>query len=454
MVQHDEVTLDQSMTMNLTPDPETPGVLVVFSGESPTCVAAPLVNGRLRIGRVGGQGVDLALDDPHLSRAHVEIARADGVWQVRDLGSRNGTAVDGQALAGPCTARDVRAIAVGRTILACVADVRPHLRGGVEVSGGRVFGPTLREAIDRLGRIAAQGDGALIIGESGSGKELAAELFHARSGRSGPLVAVNCAAIPEGMAERLFFGARKGAYSGAVENATGYLQAAHGGVLFLDELGEIDLAVQAKLLRVLERREVVPLGCVQPVPVDVLVCAATHCDIRGAVAAGRFRADLFYRIGQREVRIPPLRERPEEIAFLACQVLAGVDRRLRAHPSFIEACLLNPWLGNIRELRSAVREAADRTLTEEKVDVRGEHLPRLGLPLGTPAGVAGMAGARGLVTTPESGTPAPRRPLTREEIEAALELNHGNVARTARALALHRTQLYRLMDSFGLRRPD
>ena len=148
-------------------------------------------------------------------------------------------------------------------------------------------------------------------GESGSGKELASASFSRAASRGGasPFIGVNCAAVPAGLAERLLFGARKGAFSGATGDVQGYIQAADGGTLFLDEVAELDLRVQAKLLRVLETREVLPLGATRAERVELRVCVAAHADLAEQVTAGRFREDLYYRVGRPVVRIPPLRER-------------------------------------------------------------------------------------------------------------------------------------------------
>src|SRR5262249_24295980 len=165
-------------------------------------------------------------------------------------------------------------------------------------------------------RAAAPSHPLPIFGETGSGKEGAARQFHAASSRrAGPFIAVNCATIPPLLAERLLFGARKGAFSGADANVEGYIQAADKGTLFLDEISELQPGVQAKLLRVLQSREVFPLGASRGTQVDVAICSATHRDLRAEVAAGRFRDDLFCRICRPMVELPPLRARPKDIAL-------------------------------------------------------------------------------------------------------------------------------------------
>jgi transcriptional regulator with PAS, ATPase and Fis domain len=204
-------------------------------------------------------------------------------------------------------------------------------------------------------------------------------------------VTVNCATIPKDLAERLLFGTVKGAYSGATSDAEGYLQAAHRGTLFLDEVAELEPGIQAKLLRVLETREVVPLGGTRPHPVDIGLCTATLRDLRDAVASGGFREDLYYRIGRPEVHLPPLRERPEEIPFLVEQ--AARSSGSKAGAPLVEACLLRPWPGNIRELSTEVRAAAALAVAEGSDLVEPRHL-------------APQAGQRILSQRPPQGIPA------------------------------------------------
>src|SRR5262249_48128827 len=194
--------------------------------------------------------------DDRVSRRHAQVALTEAGVHVKDLGSRNGTFVDGQRVHDEVYAALPRVVRVGQTLLVFVPDVSPLLGGAVTIEGDSVVGPALRLAHGRIARAAAGGTSILLTGESGTGKELAAQLFHAKCGRKGPLVAVNCAAVPAALAERLLFGARRGAYSGAMDHTEGYIQAADGGTLFLDEVGELEPSVQAKLLRVLVTRDV------------------------------------------------------------------------------------------------------------------------------------------------------------------------------------------------------
>nr|WP_249935109.1 sigma-54 dependent transcriptional regulator [Azotobacter chroococcum] len=203
----------------------------------------------------------------------------------------------------------------------------------------------------------------LIQGETGTGKELLARHLHQRSGRTGPFVAVNGAAISESLAESEFFGHEAGAFTGAAGRREGWFEAANGGTLFLDEIGDLPLALQVKLLRVLQEREVVRVGGRKPIPIDVRLVTATHVDLQSAIAAGRFREDLFYRLNIVTLAIPPLRDRPGDILPLAQHFLGQFAREhARAEPALTpgaaERLLGHSWPGNIRELENVLLSAA------------------------------------------------------------------------------------------------
>ena len=361
------------------------------------------------------------------------------------MGSRNGTYVDGRVLAaGESYVGRPALVRVGRTLLWALDDVRSLLghSSGPDGGEGPVVGGILRRALGEIALASRSSDTLLALGESGAGKELAARAFHeARhgAGSNAPFVAVNCAAIPEGVAERLLFGAKKGAYSGAASDADGYVQAAHQGTLFLDEIAELDPLVQAKLLRVLETREVLPLGASRPKKVDISICAASHRRLRDEVSAGRFREDLYFRIGRPEVEIPPLRERLDEIPWFIARELRRASPELSASVGFVEACALRPWPGNVRELLREVTRAAHRALETASKVVEPEHL-------------LDEAGAAMRPATAATTPSAPRAGLSRwsdDEIRRALSDNGGNVRATARALDVHRNQLRRWLEKNG-----
>jgi transcriptional regulator of acetoin/glycerol metabolism len=420
-------TIEESSLLANLLDDAKPGLVVIFSEGRPKCLPIPLDKKAVEIGRVAGDGV-FVVDDDRVSRRHTRVSlRGDGV-RVQDLESRNGTFVDGRRVQDETFAKLPRVLRVGQSLFRFTSDVRPFLRHNVESTDeGGVVGPTLRGSRDWIGRAAATGDTLLLTGPSGSGKELAARAFHA-AGRfaNGPFIAVNCAAIPSGLAERLLFGARKGAYSGATADSEGYVQAADHGTLFLDEVAELDIGVQPKLLRVLEMREVLALGAAHPRKVELQVCAATLRDLRSEVSAGRFREDLYYRIGQPEVRLPPLIERLEELPFLAAAELKRADPRLAPSSGFLEACALRPWPGNVREFLREVRQSARAALDAGRTLAEAKDLsPNAGEEI-----------------SPETRSAQPPE-LTREMIEGALRKEQGNVTRTARALGMHRNQLRR-----------
>jgi transcriptional regulator of acetoin/glycerol metabolism len=412
--------------------PPIPGLLLVFTGRQPTLGAIALEDGSIELGR--GQVGGIPLNDGAISRRHARVSFRAAGWRIEDLGSRNGTFVDGAPVQPEVEGDALKVLHIGSSLFLLSADVRRFWSGFVDVPEGTVIGPTLREVFQAIERAARFGSALHVTGESGAGKELAARAFHDYGPRaSGPFIAVNCAAIPEGLAERLLFGARKGAYSGATADVEGYVQAADGGTLFLDEVAELDQAVQAKLLRVLETREVLPLGASRPRTVDIRICSATHKGLRAQVASGEFREDLYFRIGRPEVVVPPLRERLEEIPWLIDRELRRVQEGLTARPSLVETCLLRRWPGNVRELLTEVRDAARTALSAGADSVEALHL----------CASAGQGFAPEEDADPAAAGVSGRDPPTREAIEAALRREEGNVARTARALGMHRTQLRR-----------
>jgi transcriptional regulator with GAF, ATPase, and Fis domain len=413
--------------------PPIPGVVIVFSGERPTLRALAAEEAGVILGH------DLLGDDTtddRISRQHARLRWVSGAFEITDLASRNGTFVAGMAVTGSIKVAPPAVVRTGHTLTLLVGDVRPYQDAAVDEADGAVVGPTLAASWRTIRRAAQSGNTLLLTGESGTGKELGARAFHAAAGGDpARFVAVNCAAIPEGVAERLLFGTRRGAYSGADRDAEGYLAAADGGTLFLDEIAELDLAVQAKLLRVLETGELLPLGAAHPQPVSVRVVAATLRDLRSAVVAEKFREDLYYRIGRPEVHLPPLRQRLEEIPWLIARQLGA--SALTAHASLVEACLLRPWPGNLRELLAETQRAGAAAQDANRTLVRATDLDeRAGMSLGE----------RG-TAAPTAAPPAAQRKSTalpdRDAIQAALRAADGNVTAAARALGVHRNQLRR-----------
>jgi transcriptional regulator of acetoin/glycerol metabolism len=426
-------TTDESQRVPQLSAGRVAGLLVIWTQDRPATQVLPLQGAELLLGR--DRQERLFANDERVSRDHCRVEFDGTTWLVQDLGSKNGTFVNGTRLEASRSSSAAPLLRLGRTLLWAVDDLRPYETGVLLQSEGLVLGGLLQRAWSEIELAAHAGSTLCLRGESGSGKELAARAFHQATGKKGssePFVGVNCAAIPEGLAERLLFGARRGAYSGATGDVQGYLQAADGGTLFLDEIAELDPRVQAKLLRVLETKEVLPLGATRPERVEFRICAAAHADLRDQVQSGKFREDLYYRIGRPEVRIAALRERIDELPWLVQAEVARAEPELSASVRLIEACALRPWPGNVRELLGEARRAAYRALRAQRKRVECEDLDQ-------------EAGARlSERAAPENAElPAPPSLPDDAVIRGALAEHGGNVTRAARALGLHRNQLRR-----------
>ena len=429
-------TCDESQRIPELTAGAIPGLVVIWTHDRPAELVLPLVNGRLDLGRAAQD--QLFENDDRVSREHCRIELDGPGWTVTDLESRNGTFVHGVRVEGKKSSLEPPLLRVGRGLLWCVADIRPFRAGVTVEPSGVVLGGLLRRAWAEIELLGRSGSTLCLRGESGSGKELAARAFHDlhRGAAAAPFVGVNCAAIPEGLAERLLFGARKGAFSGA-SDVQGYIQAASGGTLFLDEVAELDLRVQAKLLRVLETREVLPLGATRAERVELRVCAAAHADLAEQVGAGKFREDLYYRIGRPVVQIPPLRGRLDELAWLIHGEVSGAAAELSASVRLVEACATRVWPGNVRELLGEVRRAAHRALGAERNIVDVEDLAEdAGQRLQPSTAPAANVESTATVSTPPSD----------DAIERALTEHGGNVTQAARLLGMHRNQLRRWLS--------
>ena len=298
-----------------------------------------------------------------------------------------------------------------------------------------------RRIVDRVARTRIS---VLITGETGAGKEVLARQIHFDSPRAAkPIVCVNCAAVCESLIESELFGVQRGAFTGAEQSKVGLIEAADGGTLFLDEVGELSLVAQAKLLRVLETRMVLPVGSTKPRLVDVRFIAATNVDLESAVASGRFRDDLFFRLEGIRLNIPPLRERVDEIVPAARQFLTEFSTREGLLPIPVltpgAAGVLErqPWKGNFRELRNVIERAAV-LCTNARIEVEDLLLPDAGSGFGTASGRSRSTGAE----------------TERARIVDALNTCAGNQTRAARLLGMSRRTLIMRLDSLGIARPQ
>ncbi len=414
------------------------GLVLLSTAGQPSYVPFPLVDSQIQIGR--GDGSSDWPVDGHMSRRHARIHYDGKHFRVEDLGSQNGTFLDGVLVKQTVTSASARIVRTGESLFLLCSNLRPYMQGCVSCSAGEVIGPCLQAVRTQVAKLASFSSNLHITGESGSGKESAARAFHA-SGPTpgGPFVAVNCAAIPQGVAERLLFGAKRGAFSGAVADSNGYLQTADNGTLFLDEIAELAFDVQAKLLRVLETKEVQQLGANRPRPVKLGLCSASHKDLRAEVSAGRFREDLYFRLSRPGVEIPPLRRRPEEIPWLIAQELRAIGTGMTASASLIEACLLRPWPGNVRELRTEVRTAGHLVHLDGRRIVDVDHL-------------AASAGQKLAAEPHEDPVACPQlgEELSRAVYEKVLRRTGGNISAAARIMNMHRTQLKRILERTGI----
>jgi Nif-specific regulatory protein len=303
-------------------------------------------------------------------------------------------------------------------------------------------GTRMEEIYRFLTRVAPADSTVLIEGESGTGKELAARALHRNSGRaSNPFVAINCAAIPESLLEDDLFGHERGSFTGAVGLKKGRLEIADGGVVFLDEIGELAPPLQVKLLRVLQEREFERVGGTRPIKVDIRLIAATNCDLNEAVRTGRFRQDLYYRLAVVKMRMPSLRERREDILLLARHFVQKYARRckVKAKPVSREAmdCLANhDWPGNVRELENAIEHAL---VLGHSDTVLPEDLPE-------------SVVERGLTPEMNEGRYHWRvKELKKQLIVEAVEQTRGNYVEAAGILGVHPNYLHRLIRNLGLK---
>lgn len=308
--------------------------------------------------------------------------------------------------------------------------------------------PGMKQCFRIIERVAAEDVTVLIRGETGAGKELVARALHELSPRrNGPLQAINCAALPPALLESELFGHVRGAFTGAVKDTPGHIQLADRGTLFLDEVAELPLELQAKLLRTLETRSVLPVGARKPIAVDVRIVSATHRSLRAEVEAGRFRPDLMYRLRVIPVFIPPLRERPGDVHLLTERFVEELSAHGRRHvdqiaPATFERLEAHAWPGNVRELRNVLAYAF--AIGDGPVLMPGDLPPEIGAGLDARATSVQVPREDEPSRTSDTDSPEARRILR------ALERAGGNRERAARILGISRVTLWRRMRSLGL----
>ncbi len=377
----------------------------------------------------------LDVADARMSTLHARLVPQIGGWVIEDLGSRNGVFVNGAKLARALLP-DGSWIELGRTAFVFKLIAEPRVPDEVPAHGPlpATWNDGFATGLGALARIAPTQVSIVLRGSTGTGKEVLARCIHAASRRSGPMIAVNCGALPDELVESELFGSKKGAFSGAVDDRAGLVRSSDGGTLLLDEIGDLPLATQAAFLRVLQEREVTPLGGARAVPVDLRVIAASHRDLEHEVAAGRFREDLLARLGGFTFVIPDLAERREDLGLLIAPLLARItDRPIAFTTDAARALLRYSWPRNVRELEQVLTSAC--ALAEDTIELA--HLP---------------------VTVREAPTApaAAPRPLAPEDLERAMRLRElltqhaGNVAAVARDLGVARMQVHRWAERYAI----
>ena len=396
---------------------------------------------------------DVCLHDDTVSRQHAELSVRGLTYVLRDLGSTNGTRINGVSIETAYLEPGAH-IAVGETELRFDSEsswVPVRLSSAVEL--GDLYGEStmMRAVFGVIERIAPTDLTCLFTGETGTGKDAAARALHALSARrEHPFVVLDCAALSGELADSEIFGHRRGAFTGAEQSRAGAFERAHGGTVFLDEIGELPLDLQPKLLRVLERGEVRRLGETSPINVDVRVVAATHRDLGAMVESGAFREDLYHRLAEVNVHLPPLRDRLEDVPELAARLLRSVspNREVRLSRDAIDYLVLRPWPGNVREIRNVLRRTAAfhrGTTIDRPALLAAERSiePVIAGPDVVPVAVhaelpVGDARDRWIAT------------LEKRYMEEVYAMHGGDLDAIAEHIALHRKSVFRLLRRHGI----
>ncbi len=418
---------------------------------------APLVLGQ-------SDACDIIVPDPKVSRKHCELRLTEQGLVLQDLGSRNGTFIRDIRIteaflppAAPASLGDSTFVVQpsgGSAVLPL------STRGSFGAAAGESL--AMRAFFARLERIAPTDETILLLGESGTGKELLAQAIHQNSRRSnGPYVIVDCGSITPSLIEAELFGTVPGAANGAL-NRAGLFEAAHRGTIFIDEIGELPLSAQQKLLRVIEARTVRRLGSTQEQPIDVRIVAATHRNLKAMVAEGEFRQDLYFRLSVLEVQVPPLRERKDDIPLLVERFLSSRKPPVKLSdlpPETIPMLMGYDWPGNVRELRNVVTRLVlfPELLHEMFAPASGPAVETSAVA--PAAAVDGMAKAspedtqleKWLELTLPEAREAVLEELERKYVTAKLRQHDGIISHAAEAMGVSRQLLHRLLDRHGLR---
>ena len=404
--------------------------------------------------RIGaGPGNDLRLDSKTVSSSHAEIHATPHGFRVKDLDSTNGTTVKGVRVYDALL-EDGAVLGVGDVMLEFKVGkekVSQPMSEATEMHGAVGTSPAMRAIFSRIDRVAKTDATVLIHGETGTGKEVVAwAIYEASKRKEGPFVVVDCGGIAPTLIESELFGHEKGSFTGAHQRRIGAFERASGGTLFLDELGELGIDLQPKLLRALERREVQRLGGDKPIPIDVRIIAATNRDLRGMVARGEFREDLYYRLAVVTLELPPLRDRKEDVGLLVDHFLKGMALDRASLPEgAMERFMEHPWPGNARELKNAVERAV--VLGETRFLNAGEKPSAA--PSSPGAAVTGDAGGAYRIdaTQPyKDQKSAVIADFEERYVRLLMKEHTGNVSAASRVAGIDRMSLHKILARYGL----
>ncbi len=442
---------------------ELPQLTLAIAAPDGTHQRCPLGLGPVVVGSDPGE-CDVVLEDPKVSRKHVEFWREQpsGRVAVRDLGSKNGTFIDRVRVERAYIDPNNRVAFGGSTawLEPSQGADRIELASGITFGGAIGASLSMRALFASLERAAQTDETIVLSGESGTGKEVLARAIHdASTRRSRPFVVFDCSTVTATLAESELFGHVRGAFTGALQAHAGVFEQANGGTLFIDELGELPADLQPKLLRALEARQIRRVGSTEWVNVDVRIVTATHRDLRARVAEGAFRQDLYYRLAVLDVRIPPLRERREDIPLLVEHFL-GLQRPPRTvadlPPNALELLQAYAWPGNIRELRNTLARMLLFPTTPALAigePVHGVAPGGLTQGTGRPSAFAPASQATTLLGLPlREARDVVVEQFERAYIEAKLGEHAGNVSRTAEAIGVSRQFLHRLLERYRISR--